>query len=167
LIDDDVQPVFGLHPEPPVAAAGYGRHRKPSPRISEIVARHWMRFTSFSAIGGGVFALGLALQIIFVRYLHLVPDVSYLGQGIISIQVSFLANYFWTWRDVDSAFWPCGLRFNVQKILVTVPNLALYAALTWIGMNYLLANIVVTGIFTVINYVLGDRWVFTPSRRQA
>jgi putative flippase GtrA len=148
--------------------AGVGRRfHEASSALVGVVARHWAKFTSFSVIGAGVFAMGISVQIVLVRFVHVEPVPAYLAQGIVSIEVSFLANFHWTWRDVDTSFWPCGLRFNAQKVLLTIPNMLIYAGLVWVGMNYLLANTSVTGIFTVINYVMGDRWAFTPARRQA
>ena len=56
------------------------------------------------------------------------------------------------------------VRFNAQKTVTIALNLALYAGLLRLGMNYLVANVVLTAVFTVVNYVAGDRLVFIPGR---
>ena len=66
-----------------------------------------------------------------------------------------------------TAFWPALLRFNMQKTVTVAANLVLYAGLLKLGVNYLLANVLLTALFTVINYVGGDRFVFTPGRTEA
>ena len=51
--------------------------------------------------------------------------------------------------------------------MTIVLNLALYAGLLRLGMNYLVANVALTVVFTVVNYVAGDRLVFIPGRTPA
>jgi putative flippase GtrA len=144
-----------------------GRHRAPrggpSSRIRALVAEHGTRFASFSAIGGFVFLLGLGFQALLVQMCHVGSLPSYLAQGFLSIEVSFLLSYYWTWRDIKSPFWrTCG-KFNVQKILATIANVLVYTGLIAVHINYLVANIITTIIFTAINYVFGNRWTFVPS----
>jgi putative flippase GtrA len=149
------------------AAAPRGRHRiAPPGRIRALVAEHGTRFASFSVVGGFVFVLGLALQAFLVQICRLGSDVSYLLQGFVSVQVSFLLNYFWTWRDVQVRFWRACYKFNLQKIITTVFNLLVYAGLIAAGINYLVANIATTAVFTAVNYVFGNRWAFVPSERK-
>ena len=56
------------------------------------------------------------------------------------------------------------IRFNAQKTVTIALNLALYVGLLRLGMNYLVANVVLTVVFTVVNFVAGDRLVFVPGR---
>ena len=60
---------------------------------------------SFSLIGFGVFAAGLAAQIFFVQIIGAPKVEVYVIQLILSVQVNFLANYRWTWGDRDAPFW--------------------------------------------------------------
>ena len=90
--------------------------------------------------------------------------VSYLVQAVVSVETSFLLNRWLTWRDRSTPFWPAFTRFNAQKTVTIVLNLALYAGLLRLGMNYLVANVALTAVFTIVNYVAGDRLVFIPGR---
>ena len=118
-------------------------------------------------IGGSVFVAGLALQALLTTGFHVPAFLSYVIQAFLSIEASFLLNRWFTWRERDTPFWPALLRFNAQKVITVAANLTLYAVLLRLGMNYLLANILLTVAFTIINYVGGDRFVFTPGRRHA
>jgi putative flippase GtrA len=127
-----------------------------------LVAEHGTRFSSFSAVGGFVFLLGLALQAFLVQVCRVGSDPSYLAQGFVSIQASFLLSYYWTWRDARVPFWRAWGKFNVQKIITSILNLLVYAGLVAVSVNYLIANILTTALFTAVNYVLGNRWTFVP-----
>jgi 4-amino-4-deoxy-L-arabinose transferase-like glycosyltransferase/putative flippase GtrA len=146
---------------PPVPAKG--RHRKPN-ELQQVAAEHGKRLTSFSVIGLFIFALGLALQAFLVEAWHIAAFLAYVIQGVASIQMSFLLNYYWTWRDKEVALWSAWRRFNAQKAVMTVLNFALYAGLIRFGVNYLLANALLVAVFTVINYLLGHFWAFVPSK---
>jgi putative flippase GtrA len=138
-----------------------GRHAVAPPPYLE---RRGARFVVFSAIGGTVFLMGLALQALLTGRWHVLPVVSYLIQAVVSVETSFLLNRWVTWRDRSTPFWLAFARFNAQKTVTIVLNLALYAALLRLGMNYLVANVALTAVFTVVNYVAGDRLVFIPIR---
>lgn len=139
-----------------------GRHAAPKqsvlPRVFD-----GSRFLLFSAIGGFVFLLGFGLQAWLTSGLHVAPVVSYLAQAVLSIETSFALNRWLTWRDRDTPLLLAFARFNAQKTVTVALNLAMYWGLLWLGMNYLLANIVLTALFTVINFVAGDRFVFVPA----
>jgi putative flippase GtrA len=146
-----------------------GRHRVASRSSSlagmrRLLAEHGVRFASFSVIGGFVFVLGLGLQAFLVQACGQGSIVSYLIQGFVSVQVSFLLNYYWTWRDKQVRFWRAGYKFNVQKSVTTIFNLLIYTALVAMHVNYLIANVATTAIFTAINYIIGNFWAFAPSK---
>ena len=126
--------------------------------------RHGTRFMIFATIGGLVFLMGLGLQALLTGRWHVSAVVSYIIQAVASVEASFLLNRWLTWRDRSTPFWPAFGRFNAQKTVTIALNLALYAGLLRLGVNYLVANVVLTAVFTVVNYVAGDRLVFVPTR---
>jgi putative flippase GtrA len=143
------------------ARAG-GRHAAARPPYLD---RRGVRFVVFSAIGGFVFLLGLGLQAVLTGRWQMVPLASYLIQAVVSVETSFLLNRWLTWRDRDTPFWLAFTRFNAQKTVTIALNFLLYAGLLRLGMNYLVANVALTAVFTVVNFVAGDRLVFIPGRR--
>jgi putative flippase GtrA len=132
------------------------------------VTRHGygFRFSLFALVGGLVFLAGLALQVALVRYAGIGADWSYAAQAIFSIELSYLLNRYLTWRDRSAGFWAAAWKFNVQKLLMTVVNLAAYALLVRAGMEYIVANIVLTAIFTPVNYFAADLLVFVRGRHR-
>ncbi len=127
--------------------------------------RHRFRFSLFALIGGGVLAAGLALQIVLVRYAHLGPDPAYAAQAVFSIELSYLLNRYLTWRDRSAGWWAAAWKFNVQKLLMTVVNLAAYALLVRLGLQYVIANLVLTAVCTPVNYFAADLLVFARGGR--
>ena len=128
---------------------------------------HRTRFAAFSVIGAAIFVLGIGMQALLTGWWHMNADVSFVLQGIVSVEASFVANYYWTWRDQDVAFWPACGKFNAQKVVASIANLVVYAGLVKLGLNYLMANVATTAVFTVVNYVTSHRWVFTGGLRTA
>lgn len=155
---------------------GQGRHRQPpqhaapltaasaavetlSPRLHVMLARHLRRLFSFSMIGVLVLALGILVQWSTVRRLG--SNGSYAAQAVFSIELSYVLNRWLTWQDRDAR--DSWLKWNVQRVTLTVPNWLAYALLVHIGAPWLVANLAVTAVFTVINYITGDAWSFRPA----
>ncbi len=144
-------------------SASRGRHAAPVPPSEG----HGKRFSTFSAIGAAVFVLGVALQAVLTGRLKVPALGSYLVQAVVSVEISFLLNRWLTWRDRDTPFWHAFVRFNIQKTVTIALNFALYAGLLRLGFNYLIANIVLTIVFTVVNYAAGDKLVFSPRKARS
>ena len=93
--------------------------------------------------------------------------MSYLAVVVLCIQLSFLLNRRFTWGDRQIPFWVACYRFNSQKAVTAVVNLAFYAGIVKLGANYHLANVLTAGFFTLVNYALGNSWAFASSPAQA
>lgn len=137
-----------------------GRHAL----ITRRLRPHAPRLVRFSAIGGVVFLMGLGIQVELTGRWHVLPVISYMIQAVTSVEASFLLNRWLTWRDRETPFWTALWRFNIQKTVTIIINLALYTGLLRLGLNYLLANVALTAAFTVVNYVAGDIFVFVPGK---
>jgi putative flippase GtrA/glycosyltransferase involved in cell wall biosynthesis len=118
-------------------------------------------------IGGVLFLAGLTFQAALTSGLHVPSILSYVAQAVLSVEASFLLNRWLTWRKRATAFWPSFGRYNLQKTITVAANLLLYAGLLRLGMNYLIANVLLTAVFTIVNYIGGDRFVFTPGNVDA
>ena len=131
--------------------------------ITRFQAEHRKRLISFSLIGFGVFAAGLAAQIFFVQIIGAPKVEVYVIQLILSVQVNFLANYRWTWGDRDAPFWRSCRRYNIKRLAGTLLSLALYPILIRSGMSYLAANVLLVAAITPVNYTLGHFWTFAAN----
>ncbi|HEY2521527.1 MAG TPA: GtrA family protein [Streptosporangiaceae bacterium] len=157
------------NPAPP------GRARTPDPAAargpraagSVVRARVWgqrTRLTIFGLNGTAVFAAGLMIQIILVQYLGMAHVPSYIVQTLVSIQLSFLLSRYLTWRDRSVSFGHGLIKFNAQQLAVTGLGMAGYAVLDWLGMNYVIANVLVTGLLTPVSFASSHLWSLRPRR---
>ncbi len=130
--------------------------------LTQLIRRHGGKLVMFSVIGAAVFAFGLALQAVLVRAAGIAPVAAYAIQIVICIEIAYVLNRYLTWRDRDVRFWSACARFTVQRLIVTIPSLLVYAELIRLHLGYLAANAVTTTAFTVVNYAVGHVWSFAP-----
>ena len=117
------------------------------------------RFYLFCVIGGVVFVVGTLVQWLLI-HLGFGATASYVLKGVVSIELSFTLNRVLTWRERHIDLLGALVKWNVQKAAIAAPDVGVYALLVWLGMNWLVANIVVTGLFSVVNYAGGHWWSF-------
>jgi putative flippase GtrA len=129
--------------------------------------RHKIRFLIFAAIGGGVFLVGLGIQIAMVQYLNVDAIVSYIIQSIVSIELSFLLNRYLTWRERNVPLLWALSRFNTQKAFASLITVTTYAILVRLGMQYIVANTAITAVLTPLNYVGAHYWSFKARAQRA
>jgi glycosyltransferase involved in cell wall biosynthesis len=149
----------------PRSRPGSHGHAQPG-GLAGLITSHGLRIGTFSAIGAVVFVLGTAFQWLLVAE-GAGATVSYVWQAVFSIELSFALNRWLTWRDRDVRIFRALIKWNLQKFALSIPNVAVYALLVHKGMNWLVANVLLTVVFTVINYVGADLWSFTSRRRAA
>jgi 4-amino-4-deoxy-L-arabinose transferase-like glycosyltransferase/GT2 family glycosyltransferase len=133
---------------------------RPGPSVGSTVRMlQPRRFGVFGSIGVLVLVLGTGLQWALIE----VGDgktASYIWQAVFSIELSFALNRWLTWRDRHVDLLGALFKWNAQKLALTAPNVAVYAWLVWLGMNWLVANLLLTAVFTLINYVWSNVWSF-------
>ena len=137
------------------------------PAVAGLVARVWAqrtRLTIFGLNGTAVFAAGLMIQILLVQYAGVGHVPSYIVQTVASIQLSFLLSRYLTWRDRSVSFGRGLIKFNAQQLAVTGLGMAGYAVLEWLGMNYVIANVLVTGLLTPVSFASSHLWSLRPHR---
>jgi putative flippase GtrA len=122
--------------------------------------RHRARFAAFCAIGAFLFWFGIGLQMLLTGDWHLSAVISFAVQGVLSVELSYVLNRYWTWRSEPVPFWQAWRRFNGQKVVVSLLNLMVYAGMLRLGVNYLAANLATTALFTTVNYIGAHVWVF-------
>jgi glycosyltransferase involved in cell wall biosynthesis/4-amino-4-deoxy-L-arabinose transferase-like glycosyltransferase len=136
----------------------------PEPGISEAVSKFQpRRFGKFGIVGLVVLMLGTAFQWGLIA-LGDGKTSSYFWQAVFSIELSFALNRWLTWRDRRISLTGSLLKWNAQKLALTVPNIVVYFWLIRLGMNWLVANLLLTVVFTGLNYVSGNVWSFRSIR---
>lgn len=110
---------------------------------------------------------------------------AFLVQAFVSIEVSFAANWKFVFRtDLsfreslmapfrqdkslgkkwqllrDSDAWKCFWKFNFSRGIFIPLDQIVFLALVWMGMQFLIANVVETAVFTLANYMISWLWSF-------
>lgn len=125
-----------------------------------------MRWLKFNAVG----ATGVAVQLVALA-ICLKLGLHYLLATALAVEFALLHNYFWhrrwTWRDRPAA--GALLRFHLANGLVSIVSNMLWMRLFvgTFGLPHLPANLASIAITSLINFALGDRWVFSTRPERA
>ena len=121
-----------------------------------------MRFVRFNAVG----ALGTFVQLTVLWVLVEAGRVDYLVATIAAVSAAIAHNFVWhrrwTWRDRPTSASTAFARFTLANGAVSlVGNVAVMALLTGaLNMPTVLSNIIAIGVCGLINFWLGDFYVF-------
>jgi putative flippase GtrA len=148
-------------PETPVHTKPVDHSSARGNSLSSLLRRVWaqrLRIALFAINGINVFAVGLLIQVLLVRYEGMGHVSSYIVQTVASVQMNFLLSRFLTWRDRDVHLIRALARFNVQQLAVTGLGMAGYAGLEQLGINYIGANVAVTALLTPVSFLSSHKW---------
>ena len=121
-----------------------------------------IRWLKFNTVG----ALGAVVQLAVLGLLTRM-GLHYLIATALAVEIAVLHNYawhvHWTWKDRANRLSLRSLwRFHLGNgLLSLVSNLALMRIFTGsLGIPVLPANLLAICLTSVLNFLLGDRWVF-------
>ncbi|MEP6960491.1 MAG: GtrA family protein [Acidobacteriota bacterium] len=123
-----------------------------------------IRWLKFNAVG----IAGAAVQL-SVLWLLQRAGLHYLIATALAVEVAVLHNFYWhvrwTWKGREASL----LRFHLANgLLSVVSNLIWMRIFTgWLGVPAIPANLLAVALTSIANFLLGDRWVFSASRRNA
>ena len=133
------------------------------------------KFVQFGAIGGSVFAVGMALLALLVEVFHWSPLAANAVQLAVTFALNYVLNRRLTWRERNVSRLAAN-KFFVSRAVTTALNYYLFAWLIslqvnlnllitklHVGINYLLANVLALAVIMAINYVVSDRWAFADN----
>lgn len=122
-----------------------------------------IRWMKFNAVGG----VGIVVQLLVLAGLKSGLHVHYLLATGVAVETAVIHNFFWhekfTWRDRTAGkSFIRFLKFNLTNGLVSLlGNLVLMKLLVDVGhWNYMLANLVTIVVFSIVNFLVADRFVF-------
>ncbi len=127
----------------------------------------------FNVVGG----IGIGVQLAALAVLRSWLKLDYLVSAGLAVEIAVIHNFLWherfTWADrpatrpVQSVVRLA--KFNVSNGAVSiVGNLALMRLLVGeFKFNYVASNIVAIALCSVVNFLLGDRFVFEAEERPA
>ncbi len=130
----------------------------------------FLRWLKFNAVGG----IGIVVQLATLAILRSWLKLNYLLATAIAVEIAVLHNFVWherfTWADRPPSRRTHSLirlaKFNATNGAVSiVGNLLLMRLLVGrFKLNYVLSNCVAIAICSLLNFLLGDRFVFeTPA----
>lgn len=128
----------------------------------------WVRWLTFNFVGMGGAVVQLGTLSLLCRW----SNGHYLLATAAAIEVTLVHNFSWhlrtTWRDRRSVT-ICGrlLRFHLSNGLVSMlGNLFLVRALVQqVHLPVLVADGIAIACCSLVNFVLGDMWVFTATTK--
>ena len=94
-----------------------------------------------------------------VEWGHWPPPLAAGAGAVLGAQVGFVGNRWFTFGH-RGAVWPAWWRFQLTALLSAVTSMAVVAAGTGLGLHYLLAQAVATGLALVIGFAINRRWTF-------
>lgn len=125
-----------------------------------------LRWVKFNAVGG----IGIAVQLVALALLRSWLKLDYLLATALAVEIAVVHNFLWherfTWADRPAARWKHSLfrlaKFNLSNGAVSLAgNLGLMWVLVGgLKVNYVVANCFAIAVCSVVNFWLGDRFVF-------
>ncbi len=121
----------------------------------------------FLSIGGFVFLSGAGLLFFLVELLHWNVYVSYAIQAIYSIELNFILNRTFIWRDREGKLVTHWLRFHAAKVVTVLCDQIAFAILVHLGLHYMAVNVMTTATLTAVNYFTNEYFVFKRKKTEA
>lgn len=131
------------------------------------LSSHGNRFVRYALVGGSGVLVNTGILYLLVTIAGLPHLVAAAFSSEVSILTNFVLNEVWTFRDARAGRHPVrrAVHYNVVALGGMVITLAvLFALTTWLGMHYLIANLIAIGAATLSNYALNMKftWKVAP-----
>jgi putative flippase GtrA len=127
----------------------------------------------FNVVGG----IGIVVQLVALALLRSMLKLDYLLATGLAVEIAVIHNFLWherfTWADRPAARPFRSLvrlvKFNASNGAVSiVGNLVLMRLLVGeLKLNYVVSNLVAIVVCSLVNFLLGDRFVFQAEARPA
>jgi putative flippase GtrA len=125
-----------------------------------------VRWLKFNAVGG----IGIAVQLMALTIFRSAFKLDYLIATALAVETTVIHNFLWherfTWRDRPAQdamqSWLRFAKFNASNGAVSIAgNLAIMRLLVGqFHANYFAANLTAITLCSLLNFLLGDRFVF-------
>jgi putative flippase GtrA len=116
-----------------------------------------LRFGSTAAI---VFTVDFALLFVFHSILEIELRLSVVLAFLFAFVINFSMNNFWVFKNQDSKRSSL-IRFTLLVLFNLLVQASLIPTLVALGLNYLVAKIIVVFALFAVNYTVSKKYVFT------
>ena len=118
--------------------------------------RHFFRYTAVGALATAVHYL------VLIAWVEGLNGPAYIGSGIgavVGAQVAYAGNRWFTFahRGAITASWP---RFQLTALLGALLGMGVVALGVRLGVHYLLAQVVATGLSLLLTFAINRAWTF-------
>lgn len=128
-----------------------------------MLSRHGNRFVRYTLVGGSGVLVNTGILYLLVAVAGLPHLLAAAFSSEVSILTNFVLNEVWTFRDAREGSHPVrrAVQYNVVALGGMVITLAvLFMLTTWLGMHYLIANLIAIGAATLSNYALNMKFTW-------
>ena len=127
----------------------------------------FVRWLKFNLVG----AIGICVQLAALAILHSGLDMNYLSATAIAVEITVIHNFLWherfTWAErATNSRLGRFFAFNLSNGAISLlGNLATMKLLVGIfGLNYVAANLAAIAVCSIVNFAVGDLFVFAQKR---
>ena len=131
----------------------------------------WSRWGIFNLVG----LLGFGIQLFALFFFKRVVGFDYRLATACAVEIAIIHNFIWhehvTWSDVVArrcgGVWGRLVRFHAANGLISlIANVAFtWTLVRWASIPYMLANALSVVICSLLNFAVGDRFVFRQRAR--
>lgn len=118
------------------------------------------RFIRFAGVGGAATALQYVLMLVTVEFFGVVPLYSSVGAYLVSAGFNYWANYHYTFSATvrHSRALPRFALVSGAGLLINA--FVFYVVYQWVGLFYMLAQIIASGFVLMWNFLANHFWSF-------
>jgi putative flippase GtrA len=133
------------------------------------IPRNFLRVVRYLIAGGTAALVNLVCLFVLTSLLHVWYLVSAIIAFIVAFVVSFLLSKFWTFTDNSTAKWKSQA---LMYLVITGANLGIntllmYLAVDLLGVHYMVAQFIISGLIACESYFAYQIFVFKKSKGPA
>jgi putative flippase GtrA len=122
------------------------------------------QFLLFAGIGAIGTAGHYTTLIVLVEALRVDPLLASTLGFVVGALINYFLNYYYTFASAKSHR-DAMSKFALVALVGAIANSAMmHVALTWLGLYYLLAQIIATAVVLVWNFIVNKLWTFATPR---
>lgn len=125
-----------------------------------------VRLRKFMGVGMFMTIANGGILILLVDGFSIPPTIANATRTVVMTQVQFSLHLRHTWKDRrDGSFWQQWRRYHYLRcVTIALNQLLFWVLVTHIALHYMIAYGVCTVTIGVVNYLVGDRFVFIAKR---
>jgi putative flippase GtrA len=130
-----------------------------------------LHFIQFAAVGITGIVVNTAALALFTDVIHIYYLVSAVFATLVSTTWNFALTEVWVFGNrhgADGRIKRYALFFVMNNLALLFRGPMMFALTTWLGVYYLISNLISLGILTVARYFMADSWIWgsTKARKE-